>query len=80
MAASLDVMHHLVREDDYRAYMRALFGGGMAPLVLVYGTDYNQRGAAHVLHRHWTVDVPVGWQCLSATPTAFKTAWLFQRV
>lgn len=74
---SMDVMHHLVTEESYRAHLATLFSG-LAPHVLVYGTDHDQRGAAHVLHRHWTPEVPEGWQ-VHETPTRFKTAWLISQ-
>lgn len=77
LVASLDVLHHLVDSDEYRAHLALLFGG-FADLVFVYGTDRDERGAPHVLHRHWTADVPLGWDCVERA-SASKTSWVFRR-
>lgn len=57
---SMDVLHHLIDEDDYQAHMDLLFSA--TRYVLVWASDRDEIGAAHVLHRHWTPDVPEGWR------------------
>lgn len=77
LVVSMDVMHHLVNEEDYRRYMELLFSD-LAPRVFVYGTNHRQQGRAHVLHRHWRPDVPAGWQ-VEELSSRFKRAWLISR-
>lgn len=74
---SMDVIFHLVDDEAYHAYLDLLFCG-LAPRVLVYATDHDQRGNAHVLHRHWTPDIPNGWDATELR-TKFKKAWLIER-
>lgn len=56
---SMDVIFHLVEEKSYRDHMKLLFSAHR--VVMVYASDYEEAGAAHVLHRHWTSDVPEEW-------------------
>jgi len=79
---SLDVMFHLVDDTSYCEHLNALFTRAQN-LVFVYSTNHNERGRAHVLHRHWTQDVPLGWQLVRVyTPMddTRKHAWLWRRV
>lgn len=71
---SMDVMFHLVTDEDYREYLALLFSG-MSKKVFVYGTDHHQRGLSHVLHRAWTNDIPKEW-AIREVPTEFKKAWI----
>lgn len=57
---SLSVIFHLTEDPDYRDHLALLFSAGR--FVIVDATDYDEIGAAHVRHRHWTPDVPAGWR------------------
>jgi SAM-dependent methyltransferase len=57
---SFDVLFHLISDEDYEAHMALLFSARSH--VLVWATDHSEQGAPHVLHRHWTPDVPEGWR------------------
>lgn len=57
LALSLDVLQHLVNDEEYHAYLDAVFGSAFR-FVLIYNTDYpGGRTARHVLRRKWTPDV-----------------------
>jgi hypothetical protein len=59
MAISLDVMYHLVGDDEYSTYLSRLFGSADR-VVLIYSTDFDDEGrtsAPHIRRRHWTPDV-----------------------
>ena len=81
---SMDVIFHLVNEDDYQAHLALLFGpspeiGRRA--VLVYATNHDERGAAHVLHRKWTNDVPPTWSLTAqwrSRSDKRKSFWLLE--
>ncbi len=77
LVVSMDVMHHLVNGTDYAAYLATLLGKSRSH-VLVYGTNQDQRGLRHVLHREWVKDIPGGW-VVAEMPTKFKTAWVLTR-
>lgn len=63
---SFEVMHHLITEEEYQAHMALLFSAQHH--VLVWATDFDRAGAPHVLHRHWTPDVPEGWELAHYQP------------
>ena len=56
---SLDVIRHLVDDDDYHRYMRRLFGARR--LVLVWSSDEDAWTAPHDRQREWTPDIPHEW-------------------
>jgi len=58
MALSMDVMFHLVNDEDYERYLARLFGSADR-FVLICSTDFDDEGrsARHVRHRHWTSEV-----------------------
>lgn len=56
---SFDVLHHLMEDDDYQAHLDLLFSA--KSYALVWASDRAEAGAPHVLHRHWTPDVPEDW-------------------
>lgn len=76
LVVSMDVIFHLVDPKTYAEYMEALFS--YSDLVLVYGTNRDEAGRSHVLHRVWTRDVPAGW-IASEISVAFKQAWILRR-
>lgn len=81
LALSLDVLHHLVDDAEYRLYLLGLFGP-FTDRVLVWGSDREVPGTApHVRHRRWSVDVPRAWRLVDHSPTPFlhKEWWLFER-
>lgn len=78
MVLSMDVIFHLVRDDDYYSYLRSMFRLADNH-ILVYGTNHEKRGASHVRHREWTLDIPCNWSMSSVLNTKFKTAWMLER-
>jgi predicted O-methyltransferase YrrM len=60
LTMSLDVMFHLVDDEDYGHHLGMLLGF-TKERALVYATNHEERGAAHVRHRRWTADIPLGW-------------------
>ena len=74
LVLSMDVMHHLVDDADYFAYLATLLGKARRH-VLVYGTNHYQQGHSHVLHRKWTDNIPMGWT-VEKMPIKHKTGWL----
>lgn len=64
MHLSLEVMFHLIDDDTYRQHLDLLFSADR--FVVVWASDHDETGAAHVRHRHWTPDVE-GWR-LTASP------------
>lgn len=73
LAMSLDVIFHLVADDDFHAYWDRLFASADR-LVLAHATDVDHPGGArHVRHRRHTHLAPDGWDLVdrpddSATP------------
>jgi SAM-dependent methyltransferase len=58
---SLDVLHHLVDDEDYRQHMALLFSARV--LALVWAPAYSDEPtAAHSRHRYWQDDVPPVWR------------------
>lgn len=57
---SLSVIFHLVDEQAYRKHLALLFSARR--YVIVDASDRDEPGASHVRHRHWTSDVPDGWE------------------
>ena len=81
LVLSLDVIFHQVDDESYAAHLAALFTRSHR-FVLIYGTDHDQQGAAHVRHRRWTPDVPTGWTLKARIPSIQdlrKYAFLFER-
>jgi hypothetical protein len=75
---SMDVMFHLVEEKDYHAHLDRLFSARR--FAFVYATNYDYAGASHVLHRHWTPDVPNGWDLEDFTTVTERSAFrVFRR-
>lgn len=56
---SMDVIRHLVNDENYRRYMSALFSATKA--VFVWSSDVNKHWSWHERERRWTPDVPDGW-------------------
>lgn len=83
LVLSLDVLFHLPGDEEYHAYLRALFAYATR-YVLIWSTNHdNDRGHHHVLDRAWLHDVPAGWSVKWSIPdTGFehKGAWLLERI
>lgn len=56
LALSLDVIYHLLTDGEYTTYLKNLFSTRV-DWVLVYASNYNGIGAAHVRHHRFTDDV-----------------------
>jgi SAM-dependent methyltransferase len=57
LSLSMDVLFHLVNDDDYHKYLNRLFKAARKA-VLIYSTNSDEgRTARHVFRRHWTPDV-----------------------
>lgn len=58
---SLDVIYHLVDDEEYRDYLRSVFESAR-DLVIAYATNHvDPLTARHVRFREWLNDVPRGW-------------------
>lgn len=77
---SLDVIYHLVVDDDYRAHLDLLFSARR--LVVVCSTNYDKPGAPHVRHRQWRADQPRGWRVVARNGARGTKAalWTLRRV
>lgn len=79
LALSLDVIFHLVLNDDFEAYWARLFASATR-LVLVHSTDHDARGARHVRHRRHSHLAPDGWTLAdSATDPTEPGFYLWRR-
>lgn len=78
LVVSMDVIFHLVTDELYRNYLSLLFSD-RSDIVFVYGTNRDQQGREHVLHRRWLNDVPTGWTVESLPSKFGKDAWLITR-
>lgn len=64
LGLSMDVIFHLVKDHDFKVYLRRLFSNAER-FVCIYGTDYDEPQRAHMRHRHFTPYVGryyPGWQ------------------
>jgi SAM-dependent methyltransferase len=50
LAISLDVVYHLVEQEVFESYLRALFGAA-TQFVIVYSSDHDAPARGHVRHR-----------------------------
>lgn len=53
LVLSLDVLYHLVEDDVFIAYLGHLFAAADR-YVVIYSSNYDERGRAHVRHRMFT--------------------------
>jgi SAM-dependent methyltransferase len=56
---SFEVIYHQVAVDDFGRHLDLVFSA--RKVAMVFASDRDEKGAAHVLHRHWTPHVPDGW-------------------
>ena len=63
LALSFDVLFHLTDDAAYRAHLDRLFGS--ANHVLIRASNYDEPRDAHMRRRHWSPDIPDGWQMLA---------------
>lgn len=64
---SLDILHHLVDDDDYDQHMDLLFAAQRLAVIWVH--DYTGAGAAgHSRHRKWFNQVPKAWEIEQMVP------------
>ena len=78
LALSIDVIFHLTDDALYRRHLEFIFG--LAPLVCIHSTNYEQAGYPHVLHREFLPDVPVGWTLLyRPVDDCVAGFWVFEK-
>lgn len=53
LSLSMDVVFHLVRDADYRNYMRRVFHSATR-FVCIFGTNEDRPSRRHMRHREWT--------------------------
>jgi len=76
LSLSLDVVYHLVEDDVFDRYMRALFAAAER-FVIVYASDFDDepgKTAAHVRHRKFTrwIDANApGWRLARRVPNRY---------
>jgi hypothetical protein len=56
LALSLDVLYHIVEENNYFTHLKDLFSLGKR-FVIIYSTNFYLEETEHVLHRKFTEDV-----------------------
>lgn len=78
LALSVDVLFHLVDDDNYRRYLGKLFGSASRFVVVYAPSQLVDESAPHVRHREWLADVPAGWVELGR-PDDGVGPWLFGR-
>lgn len=75
---SMDVIFHLVDEQDYRRHLDLVFSARR--FAMVYATNFDYAGAPHVRHRRWLPDVPAGWVLEDFTSVTERSAFrVFRR-
>jgi SAM-dependent methyltransferase len=69
MSLSIDVIFHLVDDQDYTEYMQALFAAATR-FVVIYSTDIDtsEGCSGHVRHRKFTDLIPAGWRLVNHIP------------
>jgi SAM-dependent methyltransferase len=82
---SLDVIYHLVEDDVYRQYMRALFAAAERFVIIYSDNKESEDEARHVRHRKftdWIDSNERNWQLLErvANPLgSWSDFWIYQR-
>ncbi len=76
LALSLDVIYHLVEDETFEAYMKALFHASMHYVILYSSDTDDNAGCAgtHVRHRRftkWIAATMPGWQLTSHIPNRY---------
>lgn len=75
LALSLDVIYHLVEDDVFDRYMVDLFSSA-SKYVLIYSSDFDTEGNAHVRHRkfsNWVSTQQPDFQLISYEKNPFNT-------
>lgn len=57
LALCLDVMFHQVNDSDYDELVKLMFHVAQHKYILIYSTDHDEFGDAHVRHRNITNDL-----------------------
>lgn len=75
LALSLDVIYHLIEDDEYEAYMQRLFASSSS-FVIIYSSNQEDTGASapHVRHRTFTQWVEANcptWRLVGHIPNLF---------
>lgn len=79
LALSMDVIFHLVDDDDYHTHLSALFTSAWR-LVVIHSTDFDGEPNGHMRHRRFTGDIPAGWQRTSGDVDMFEPGFhLYER-
>ena len=63
---SLDVIRHLVDDDDYHQHLNALFRAKR--VVMVWSSNEDIPGAPHDRQRRWTPNIPDEWELVAEIP------------
>jgi hypothetical protein len=84
LTLSLDVIYHLVEDNVFEDYMRALFEASNR-YVIIYTSDFDdKRGydGAHVRHRKftkWTQDRLPDWSIVEHVPNRYPYRWYYPK-
>jgi len=76
LAISLDVVYHLVEDNVFDQYMSDLFSSA-SKYVLIYSSDFDAEGNAHVRHRkfsNWVAAQKPEFQLISYEKNPFNIA------
>lgn len=74
LAISMDVVFHLVEEENYRKYLNDLFSLA-SKYVIIYSTNYSEYETEHILHRRFTDDVATkfpAWKLIGYQENPFR--------
>lgn len=74
LALSMDVVFHLVEEQNYRKYLHDLFSLS-SKYVIIYSTNFSEYECAHILHRKFSDDVAIGfpaWKLIGHQVNPFR--------
>jgi len=75
LALSLDVIYHIIDDDNYERYLGNLFQAATR-FVVIYSSDCDRRVSAHVRDREFSPDVArrfPGWKLVRHQPNPYPT-------
>jgi len=74
LVLSLDVIYHLVEDENYDSYMKSIFNAS-SRYVIIYSSNFDSdRVSLHVRHRkftHWTEKNAGDWKCIQTVKNEF---------
>lgn len=79
LALSMDVIFHLVDDDDFASYMRRLFASARR-FVCIHSTDYDAEPIGHMHHRAFTTALhDAAWDLVDRHPEPTEAGFYLYR-